>query len=41
MNANAFDGRMQNLAVYAFNEYKNPACRRSRRSTAPGRRCWS
>jgi phosphate transport system permease protein len=24
MNANAFDGRMQNLAVYAYNEYKNP-----------------
>jgi phosphate transport system permease protein len=24
MNANPFDGRMQNLAVYAFNEYKNP-----------------
>jgi phosphate transport system permease protein len=24
MNLNPFDGRMQNLAVYAFNEYKNP-----------------
>ncbi len=24
MNANPFEGRMQNLAVYAFNEYKNP-----------------
>jgi len=24
MNANPLDGRMQNLAVYAFNEYKNP-----------------
>jgi phosphate transport system permease protein len=24
MNSNPFDGRMQNLAVYAFNEYKNP-----------------
>ena len=24
MNANAFDGRMKNLAVYAYNEYKNP-----------------
>jgi len=24
MNTNPFDGRMQNLAVYAFNEYKNP-----------------
>ncbi|MGI8731304.1 MAG: phosphate ABC transporter permease PstA [Solirubrobacteraceae bacterium] len=23
-NLNAFDGRMQNLAVYAFNEYKSP-----------------
>jgi phosphate transport system permease protein len=23
-NANPFDGRMQNLAVYAFNEYKSP-----------------
>ncbi len=24
MNSNPFNGRMQNLAVYAFNEYKNP-----------------
>jgi phosphate transport system permease protein len=24
INSNPFDGRMQNLAVYAFNEYKNP-----------------
>jgi phosphate transport system permease protein len=24
VNANPFEGRMQNLAVYAFNEYKNP-----------------
>jgi phosphate transport system permease protein len=24
MNANPFEGRMQNLAVYAFNEYRNP-----------------
>lgn len=24
MNANPFDGRMQSLAVYAFNEYRNP-----------------
>jgi phosphate transport system permease protein len=24
INANPFEGRMQNLAVYAFNEYKNP-----------------
>jgi phosphate transport system permease protein len=24
INANPFDGRMQNLAVYAFNEYKSP-----------------
>jgi phosphate transport system permease protein len=24
MNIDPFDGRMQNLAVYAFNEYKNP-----------------
>ena len=24
MNLNPLDGRMQNLAVYAFNEYKNP-----------------
>ena len=29
MNANPFDGWMQNLAVYAFNEYRIPACRRS------------
>jgi phosphate transport system permease protein len=24
VNANPFEGRMQNLAVYAFNEYRNP-----------------
>lgn len=24
INANPFEGRMQNLAVYAFNEYRNP-----------------
>ena len=24
VNTNPFSGRMQNLAVYAFNEYKNP-----------------
>jgi phosphate transport system permease protein len=24
INVNPFDGRMQNLAVYAYNEYKNP-----------------
>ena len=24
INLNPFEGRMQNLAVYAFNEYKNP-----------------
>ena len=24
MNANPFEGRMQNLAVYAFNEYRSP-----------------
>jgi phosphate transport system permease protein len=24
LNTNPFDGRMQNLAVFAFNEYKSP-----------------
>src|SRR6201991_877863 len=24
MNSNPFDGRMQNLAVYAYNEYRSP-----------------
>jgi len=24
INTNPFSGRMQNLAVYAFNEYRNP-----------------
>ena len=28
VNSNPFEGRMQNLAVYAFNEYKNPGVQR-------------
>jgi phosphate transport system permease protein len=28
VNSNPFTGRMQNLAVYAFNEYKNPGVQR-------------
>jgi phosphate transport system permease protein len=28
VNSNPFSGRMQNLAVYAFNEYKNPGVQR-------------
>ena len=29
MNANPFEGRMQNLAVYAFNEYRSPGVDRA------------
>jgi phosphate transport system permease protein len=28
VNSNPFEGRMQNLAVYAFNAYKNPGVMR-------------
>ena len=38
LNTNPLDGRMQNLAVFAFNEYKSPECHRSPRSTVPGPR---